>query len=559
MASSRKKEKTILPNVIVLVVVAVLLLIAVLTNNQPSTLRVDLEGFYGSRDGAMALVRDNELSHEDFLVRDDIVYTSVNYLTQKLNTRFYYDKAEELLLYTLPGGTREADKRTFFGEAPVLLEDQGKMYVQLAYVQQFTAMTWELIDSPRRLVMKTKFGDYGQVETIKDATIRSGPSPSRPIMTQVPAGEKLYYLEEQAEWNYVCTRDGILGYISKEEVGEPIIRSEPSPYTEPVYPMPEPMQNIGLVWHQVQVKAENSQLESLLEKTQKVNVVSPTWLFLKDGEGNFDSSAEKAYVDKAHAMGLKVWILLNNMDHAVYGDTLCSNFDRTETRRKLIQGILEELRACGADGINLDIESLPAAGGPGYLQFIRELSLACHKEDYILSVDNFVPSAWTSHYDRREQAVFVDYLIVMAYDEHYAGSEAGSTASLPFVLKGVEDSLLQVPAYKLICGVPFFTRLWVGTGKMPSSSSLDMRLVHEYLERFGAVAQWNSELGQSYAEFRMEGESARIWVEDMQSMTTRLESLSVYGLAGLAGWRLGMESEDVWTSWSQFFENNRTN
>ena len=191
MASSRKKEKTILPSIIVLVVVAVLLLIAVLTNNRPSTLRVDLEGFYGSRDGHMALVRDNELSHEDFLVRNDIVYTSLNYLTQKLNRRFYYDQAEELLLYTLPGGTREADLRTLFGEAPVLLKEQEKIYVQLAYVQQYTAMTWELTPAPRRLVMKTKFGDYGQVETLKDAIIRSGPSPSRPIMTEVPAGEKL--------------------------------------------------------------------------------------------------------------------------------------------------------------------------------------------------------------------------------------------------------------------------------------------------------------------------------------------------------------------------------
>lgn len=557
MASSRKKEKTVLPIVIVLVVVAVLLLIAVLTDNKPSTVRVNLEGYYSSRDGAFALVRDNELTHEDFLVRNGVVYASVYYLTEKLNRRFYYDKAEKLLLYTLPGGTREADERTLYQEAPVLLEEKSGMYVQLDYVQQFTAMNWQLLEEPRRIVMKTRFGEYGQVQTLEKATLRAGAAISQPIMTEVEAGELLYYLEEQAEWDYVCTRDGIMGYVSKKEVSEPVIRHEESPYTEPEYSMPEPMQNIGLVWQQIQVKEENEDLERLMAKAKGVNVISPTWLFLKDGEGHFDSSASPEYVERAHALGLQVWVLLNNMDHTIYGETLCSNFDVTTHRRELIRGIMQVLEDCQADGINIDIESLPSAGGPGFLQFIRELSLACHRDGYILSVDNYVPSAWTRHYDRKEQSVFADYLIVMAYDEHYAGSEAGSSASLPFVRKGVEESLEQVPAYKLICGVPFFTRVWVGNGKNPSSSPVEMHAVSGWLERYGADSQWNSELGQSYAEFQLEGETARIWVEDVESMAVRLESLSGYGLAGLAAWRLGMESEEVWAVWNQFFNNEQ--
>ena len=551
MASSRKKEKTVLPTVIVLVAVAVLLLIAVLTDSRPSTLRVDLENYYSSRDGAFAVVRDNQLTHEDIILRDGVVYTSVTYLKEKLNKRFYYDETEKLLLYSHPSGTREADMKSLYEGAPVLLEEDGGVYVQLGYVQQYTALTWQLYEEPQRLVMRTVFGDYGEVQAVQTATIRSGASQTKPIMTQVESGEPLYYLEEQAEWDYVCTADGIPGYVSKAEVNDPVIRNAPTPYAEPAYSMPEPMQNIGLVWQQIQVKAENGDLERLLSKASGVDVVCPTWLFLKDGEGNFDSSASADYVRTAHRLGIQVWALLNNMDHAIYGDELCSVFDVTSHRRRLIDGIMDVLRECGADGINVDIESLPEAGGPGFLQFIRELSLACHKEGLILSVDNYVPSAWTAHYDRKEQSVFADYLIVMAYDEHYAGSEAGSTASLPFVIKGVEDSLAQIPAYKLICGVPFFTRLWVGSGRTPSSSPLDM-------ERYEAEPQWNTELGQSYAEFILDGEQARIWIEDVESMSLRLDRLSTYGLAGIAAWRLGMEVDEVWTVWNQFFESNQT-
>ena len=557
MASSRKKEKTVLPTIIVLAAVAVLLGIAVLTNNKPSTLRVDQENYFSSRDGAFAVVCNDQLTHEDVILRDGVVYVSVTYLKEQLNKRFYYDETEKLLLYSHPSGTREADMKSLYEGANILLEEDGGTYVQLSYVQQYTALTWELFEDPQRLVMRTVFGDHGEVQTIRPATIRSGASQTKPIMTEVESGVPLFYLEEQAEWDYVCTADGILGYVSKAEVSDPVIRNIPSPYAEPAYSMPEPMQNIGLVWQQVQVKAENGDLERLLAKSKGVDAVAPTWLFLKDGEGNFDSSASADYVNAAHRKGIQVWALLNNMDNAIYGDELRSVFDVTSHRRHLIDGIMDVLRECGADGINVDIESLPAEGGPGYLQFLRELSLACHKEGLILSVDNYVPSAWTAHYDRKEQAVFADYLIVMAYDEHYAGSEAGSTASLPFVIKGVEDSLAQIPAYKLICGVPFFTRLWVGGGRTPSSSPLDMRSVSSYLERYEAEPQWNTELGQSYAEFTLDGEQARIWIEDVESMSLRLDRLSTYGLAGIAAWRLGMETDEVWTVWNQFFEINQ--
>ena len=163
MASSRKKDKTVLPTILVLVAVAVLLLIAVLTNNKPSTLRVDLENYFSSRDGAFAVVRDNQLTHEDLILRDGVVYTSVTYLQEKLNKRFYYDKTEKLLLYSHPSGTREADMKSLYEGAPVLLEEDGGVYVQLSYVQQYTAMTWQLYEEPQRLVMKTVFGDYGEV------------------------------------------------------------------------------------------------------------------------------------------------------------------------------------------------------------------------------------------------------------------------------------------------------------------------------------------------------------------------------------------------------------
>ena len=557
MASSRKKAKNTLPVVIVLVVVAALLLIAVLTENRPSSRKIDLEEFFSSRNGSVAVVRDNVLTHEDFWIEGDAVYTSVSYLQEKLNKRFYFDQAETLLLYTKPEGTAEADMSTLFGGRSVLLQRDGKTYVLLDYVSQFMAMDWTLYKQPQHLVLKTTYGEEGEILVKERATVRTEASVSSPILAVLEIGERVHYLEEQAEWNYICTADGIPGYVSKKEVSDPNIVTTRSDFTEPVYKTNQLGTTVSVIWQQVGYRSDNDRLEELLADAKGINVISPTWLFLGGADGKIVSMADASYVERAHALGLKVWVLLNNMNYEIYQDELCSNFDVTTNRRHLISGIMDTLQACGADGINIDIESLPAAGGRGFLQFIRELSVACHQLGLTLSVDNYVPSPWTQYYNRTEQAVFADYVVVMGYDEHYAGSDAGSTASLPFVVKGVEETLEQVPARQIIWGVPLFTRLWKGSGDSLSSVSLRMGEIPSYIEKYQLDPVWNLDLGQYYTEFKIDGDAVRIWIEDVESMALRLDTITPYGLAGIAAWRLGMESREVWAVFEEYVNNNQ--
>ena len=72
----------------------------------------------------------------------------------------------------------------------------------------------------------------------------------------------------------------------------------------------------------------------------------------------------------------------------------------------------------GFDGYNLDFESLKESAGPHSVQFIREMSAACRNNGLILSVDNYVPAPYNRFYDRTEQGIVADYVIVMGYDEH---------------------------------------------------------------------------------------------------------------------------------------------
>ena len=191
--------------------------------------------------------------------------------------------------------------------------------------------------------------------------------------------------------------------------------------------------------------------------------------------------------------------------------------------------------------------------------------MECRNEGIILSVDNYVPKSYNLYYDREEQGILCDYVIIMGYDEHNSSSDtAGSVASLEFVLNGIVDTLEEVPAEKVINAVPFYTRVWTETPEeyaedgdeiiedavngnyVLSSYAVGMDSAAELIEEAGATKIWLEDLGQYYAEYTSGNSTVRIWLEDAASMTEKLKLIQEYDLAGVAGRKLGLESSDVW-------------
>ena len=327
MAKSRKKKKNILPVVVVLAAAAVLLTVAILTDNRPNKDEVDLKTWFASENGSLAVIRDDVLTHEDFLCDHGVVYTSLSYLQENLNKRFYFDDAETLLLYTLPSGTVRADASSVYHSQPGIRREGAKVYILLDYVAQYTALSWKLAEDPNRLILRTRFGERGGIQALTNAVVRKEASVRSPIMTRLEVGETVDYLQEQAEWDYICTEDGILGYVSKEEMSEPITLREEIPYADPVFEMVKTDSGLCVVWHQIDntsVVEDNAAMPALIARTAGVTTISPTWLFISSGDGGLLSYADRSYVEKAHELGLDVWVLINNMEYAVYGDALRS-------------------------------------------------------------------------------------------------------------------------------------------------------------------------------------------------------------------------------------------
>jgi len=309
---------------------------------------------------------------------------------------------------------------------------------------------------------------------------------------------------------------------------------------------------INLAWHQVTSEAANETFEDAVKDAKGVNVISPTWFSITSNEGTISSLASADYVNKAHAKGMEVWGLIDNFSENISTLETLSN---RESREHIIQKLLEEAKRVGLDGINVDFEALKEEEVPHFIQFLRELSITCRANNLVLSIDDPVPQ-YTSFYNRKEQGIIGDYVIIMGYDEHTIGSEkAGSVASLPFVEEGIRLTLEEVPKEKVINGIPFYTRLWTEANNgIVSSQVFGMDEADQYVSEKGMDIYWNKDVSQNYGELQTENGIEKIWLEDEESLEAKMQLVEKYELAGSAAWKLGFERAGVWAVISKYLQ-----
>lgn len=557
-AKQNKKLPVLIVIILIVLVLAVSFIYERLHADTPTDKMADLNDIYQSEDGTAAVIANGVLSEARAEWRGQKAYLNLGIVRDELNDHFYWDDNEKLLLYTTADEVVRADAESTYQGAPVFFEQgkndaaESRVYISLDYVSCYTNMQVETYSAPSRVFLRTIYGESEYADVAEETAVHSEANVKSPLLVKVSAGSRLWVIrEEGSDWLYVYAGGeggGAVGYVQRKLVSNLETVDDAGPYQQPEYTHLSLSEPIRMVWHQVFQESGLDAWDSLMENVSGVNVLAPTWFSIVDSEGTVESRANQEYVDRAHANGMQIWALVENINSEVKLDN-ARLLNTTSSRTRIIQTLIEQALAYGIDGLNVDLEGLPSSAGSGYIQFIRELSVECRKNGLILSVDNYVPSAWTTHYQRDKQAEVIDYLVIMAYDEHYNGSEAGSTASLPFVENGIANTIAQgVPADRIICAVPFYSRIWHGDGSSVSSETISMPNMQAYIAEHELTPIWEDDIAQNYVEYTdEEGTLHRIWVEDASSLQAKIDVIRNYSLAGVAGWKLGMETSDVWS------------
>lgn len=555
-------KKKILPIVIAIVLIIVIAGVSFgkvfLEKYSYTKERADLSDYFNmSGESDVAIVLQDELIEERARLFDGVYYLDLSTVHKYFNDRFYEDKGEGLLLYTVPDdiirtviGTDEVTDGSgteTLSYIPARYEGET-LYVAVDYVKQYTNFSYEGFKEPDRLQIYTEWNERQVAEIRKDTAVRIRGGVKSEILKDVAAGDKVIVLEQMETWSKVKTSDAIIGYVENKRLTDisPELPIPVTDYEEPEYTSITRDYKINLGWHVVAGMAGNDTLNEVTANTRGLNVISPTWFKISDNEGNFTSFASQDYVNKAHDMGLEVWALVENIEYKDSID-MYTILSSTTTRAKLIDGLVEQALAYGIDGINVDFEQISMDCGEHYIEFIRELSIPCRQYGIVLSVDNYVPTGYTDHYDREEQGVVADYVIIMGYDEHYAGgSEAGSVASINFVEDGIEKTVNQVPSNKVINAIPFYTRIWETKEGQLSSQAVGMDVAEEFVAYHNIQVEWNEETCQNYGEYTDGTSLFQVWLEDESSIEVKLNIMDKYQIGGVASWRLGYEKPEIW-------------
>ena len=576
MRKRRKRNRMIQLVLLIILVVAAIAGIILWKRYSPSKETYDMKKYYGiEKDGQVGITVDDKVVEAKGKLADGKIYVAYEIVRDYINSRFYWDSNENVLLYMLPKDMISVDvgskdysiSREKKSEDYVILKTEGNTaYIALDFVQQYTNIDYEVSSNPDHVMIRTKWGKTDVATVKKNTQVRYQGGVKSPVLTEVKKKDEVTIIESEQNWKKVRTKDGVIGYIKAKALKNEEKKNITRKFEEQNYTNISKDYTINMAWHNVTNQDANNAVAQKIAQTKGLTTLAPTWIHVEDINGNISSIASSDYVSYAHQQNIEVWMTVRDFDGGINSEQesyeLLSYTSRRET---LITQLIAEALRVGVDGINVDFEKISDKCGEHYIEFIRELSVKCRQNGLVLSVDNYVPKSFNTQYDRKEQGIVADYVVIMGYDEYYAGSpEAGPVSSYNYVKEGIAETLKEVPAKKVISGIPFFTRLWKETPKTEEelksekgtdaanyttnveSEAYGMENAQALVTQVGAETTWDNKVGQNYATWEADGAKYEIWLEDAKSSEPKLKLMQKYKLAGTAEWALGQESSDIW-------------
>ena len=576
MKRRRQRNRMIRLVLLIILVIVAIAGIILWKRYSPSKEQYDMKKYYGiEKDGQVGITVDNKVVKAKAKLSDGKAYVAYDIVRDYINSRFYWDSNENVLLYMLPkdmisvnvGSKDYSVSREKKSEDYVILKTEGNTaYIALDFVQQYTNIDYEVSNNPDHVMIRTKWGKTDVATVKRNTQVRYQGGVKSPVLAELKKKDELTISESEQNWKKVRTKDGVIGYVKNKALKNEEKKNITRKFEEQNYSNISKDYTINMAWHNVTNQDANNAVAQKIAQTKGLTTLAPTWIHVADTDGNISSIASSDYVNYAHQQNIEVWMTVRDFDGGISSEQESYELlSYTSKRETLITQLIAEALRVGVDGINVDFEKISDKCGEHYIEFIRELSVKCRQNGLVLSVDNYVPKSFNTQYDRREQGIVADYVVIMGYDEYYAGSpEAGPVSSYNYVKEGIVETLKEVPAKKVISGIPFFTRLWKETPKTDEelksekgtdaaeytvnveSEAYGMENAQAQVKQAGAETTWDKKVGQNYATWEADGSKYEIWLEDAKSIEPKLKLMKKYKLAGTAEWSLGQESTDIW-------------
>ena len=426
------------------------------------------------------------------------------------------------------------------------IEKDENIYIPITELKDVYGIEIEYIESSDTITVDSLSREQKKAIVNGNTAVKSSTNFIAKTIDRVKNGEYVIVISDDGKYAKIRTENGKIGYVKSKKIANTVVTRQTLEKDKQIEG------KVNLVWDYY------SQIASAPDRSgtsiEGINVVSPAFFHLNN-EGELEENVGQEgenYIDWAHNNGYKVWAMVQNAGSGMM-DVTSEIMNHYESRKNLIEGIVNYCIEYGLDGINIDFENMKKEDIDLFSRFIIELEPRLKEIGAVLSVDVTAPDGadtWSLCFDRTVLGDVADYLIFMGYDQ-YGGSSniAGTTAGYDWLELNTNKFLqtYAVESDKLVLAIPLYARLWTldSDGNVEGQTALPMNEIDETIPS-DAERKWDEELKQNYVEYTENGETKKIWIEDIDSLKEKISLINKYKLGGVAAWELGMESDGVW-------------
>lgn len=494
------------------------------------------------------ITEDKDIDKDDFSIEDGMIYLSFDYIKKYLDESIEYDKSTKEVkiqnehankILKLNEYEAKFNSGTIDLRAPVI-EKNGKIMLPIeAFIYDYD-VSLRYNKDIRLLLLDYRDKEYDLSKTTKEVFLREDSSKRSPIIKKLPEGEKLYIYGEKSKFYKVRMPDGYAGYVLKENVDDNFEKVNLASSRKNISKSP-----INLTWDYTYAEHSDEKVNQI-KNINGLDIIIPTWFSIRNGNGDMIDRGNLNYIKKYNELGVDVWAYLDNSFNPDITHEALSN---ENTRKKVIDKTLELCKKYNMKGINIDFEHTKIEDRDNITAFVNEFREKAG-DDFIITVDvtpQISSDVTKEPYDRKALAEVSDYIVVMAYDQHWGSSdEAGSVAQYKWVEGSINVLFRNVPNRKMILGVPLYTRLWKESNGKVTSKTISMNEVANIIASKGLNPSWDKDSQQNYVEYEENGSTYKIWIEDANSLEKKVSLVNKYNLAGVGSWRLGFETQNIW-------------
>ncbi len=499
-------------------------------------------------EGLSFLYEDKLVDKKDYYRQEDgQLYISYDFIKENIDKNINFNESENKVYINNSKGSKvlplDSKEANFSGHKVILRSPVKKIDGRLmlpieSFVYDYN-FDLRYDKDNKSYVLDNLSISHKIATTTTDVNLREMSKKRSKLIKKVAKNSKVFLYDQENSYYRVREYNGYAGYVHKD-------------YLDNITEIPPHELNtqakkpLNITWDYTYAGHSEDKIANI-KNIPGVDIIIPTWFSIMNGNGDLIDRGNIDYVNRYRAMGIDVWGYLDNSFDAEITNKALSN---ENSRKKIIDKTIELCKKYGMKGLNIDFEGFKISDRDLFTTFVKELSEKAKSENIMISVDvtpQISSDVTKEPYDRKALAEICDLVVIMAYDQHWSSSEkSGSVAEYPWVEGSINVLFKSIPRDKMILGVPLYSRLWCEKNGKVSSKAISMDQTNNIIGSKGLTPKWNDECGQFYVEFNEGDALYKIWLEEKNSLALKTSLVNKYKLRGVASWRLGFETFDIW-------------